>query len=168
LPIGSLIHGVVCTVLLAATMAAQGRMGAMMGSTPDPATMIPQHVVRLTSLLTLTTAQQAQATTIFTAAATSAQPIHTSLTAAQQSMQAAVKSNNTATIKTYATTIGQLMGELVEVHSSAQGAFYAILTADQKTKMDQTGSAGGPGFGMMGGGMGAGMMGAGGPPWMRH
>ena len=120
----------------------------------------------------LQTAQQAQATTIFTAAATSAQPIHTSLTAAQQSMQAAVKSDNGTDIKTYATTIGQLMGELVEVQSKAQGAFYAILTADQKTKMDQTAAGGhGPGMmgpGMMGGGMGAGMMGAGGPPWMRH
>lgn len=162
-----------CTVLLAATMAAQGRFGAMAGSAPDPATMVPRHVAALTSLLTLTAAQQTQATGIFTIAATAALPIHNNLATAQQSMQAAVKSNATASITQLATTIGSLTGQLVGVHNHAQAAFYTILTSDQQAKMNQTASAGGRGPGMMGGGvmgggMGAGMMGAGGPPWMRN
>ena len=171
-----------CTILLAATMLAQPPGAPTTGSIPDPATMVSHRVAWLTSMLTLTVAQQAQATTIFTAAANAAQPIHTNLATAQESMPAAVKSNATATITQLATTIGSLTGQLVAVQNHAQAAFYALLTADQQTKMNQTGFAGGRGPGMMGGGMmgggmmggrmgggmGAGMMGAGGQPWMRN
>jgi hypothetical protein len=171
-----------CTILLAATMVAQPSGASTTGSTPDPAVMVTHRVAWLTSLLTLTVAQQNQATTIFTNAVNTAKPIHDNLATVEQSMQAAVKSNATATIAQLATTIGSLTGQLVAVHNQAQAAFYALLTADQQAKLNQTAPAGGRGPGMMGGGMmgghmmggrmgggmGAGMMGAGGPPWMRQ
>ena len=154
-------------ILVAATMVAQPPGASTTGSTPDPATMVSHRVAWLTKLLTLTAAQQTQATAIFTTAVNTALPIKGNLTTAQQSMQAAVKSNSTATIAQLATTIGSLTGQLADVHNRAQAAFYAILTADQQAKMDQSASGGrGPGM-MGGGGMGHGMMG-GGPPWMRN
>jgi|SRR5450755_1195262 hypothetical protein len=118
-----------------------------------------------------------RATAIFTTAASAALPIHDNLATAQQSIQAAVKSNATATVTQLATTIGSLTGQLVALQNHAQAAFYGLLTTDQQAKMNQFAPAGmmggsmmgcGMGAGMMGGGMGARMLGAGGPPWMRN
>jgi hypothetical protein len=65
-----------------------------------------------------------------------------------------VKSNNTATIDPLTTTIGSLTGQILDIQNKADAAFYAILTADQQTALNQShflngpGSFGpGPGFG---------------------
>jgi len=127
------------------------------GNPPDPATMIQMRVAYLTSLLSLTSAQQTQATTIFTNAYNSASSIKSSLQTDQQSLAAAVKANGTGTIDQLAATIGTLQGQLVAINAKADGAFYAILTSDQQTKYDSM-PHGGPGFGPGGPG------GPGGPP----
>src|ERR1700682_5693470 len=90
---------IVLTSLLAASMLAQ-RTGprAGGGTPPDPATMAQHQVERLTTLLSLTTAQASQATTIFTNAATAAAALQTTLHADHTSLQAAIKSNAAATI----------------------------------------------------------------------
>jgi Spy/CpxP family protein refolding chaperone len=144
----------VSAALAAAALSAQGRMGMGGGTPPDPATVVAQRVARLTTLLTLTAQQQTQATTIFTTATTSAQSIQTSIATAEQALQAAVKNGLTAEITHQATAIGTLHGQALDIQSRADAAFYAILTADQKTKLDQAGPmGGGRGMGMGRGGM---------------
>lgn len=112
--------------------------------------MIQMRVDRLTTLLALTDAQKAQATTIFTNALSSGQSIHASLQADQQTLATAVKANDTATIHQVANLMGTLQGQLTAINATADAAFYAILTVDQKTKYDAL-PHGGPGFGPPGG-----------------
>ena len=126
---------------------------------PDPATMVAHQVARLTALLDLTTAQANQATSIFTAAATASTPLQTALGAYHTSLQTAVKSNSTGTIDQVAGQIGVAQGQLVDIQSKAQAAFYATLTSTQQTKLDTLG----PGIGGPGGPGGPGGHGPGGP-----
>jgi Spy/CpxP family protein refolding chaperone len=147
-------------VLLSATLLAQGPR-ANGGAPPDPATMVANRVARLTTLLSLTTAQASQATTIFTNAVTATAALQTTLATDRDSLKTAVKSNLTSTIDQLAASIGTLQGQSLGIQSKADAAFYAILTADQKTKFDQLGDHGGPGFGGPGG---PGPHGRGGPP----
>ena len=135
-------------VLLAATMMAQRPFNsrAQGGTPPDPATAAQHQVARLTTLLTLNTAQQSQATTIFTNSLTAIAGLQTTLNTDRQSLEAAVKSNATSTIDQVAASIGLLEGQALAIQKKADAAFYAILTSDQQTKLDQLGSFGG-GFG---------------------
>ena len=117
---------------------------------PTPAGMAQHEVQRYTTLLTLTPAQVEQATTIFTTEATARQNSRSSEHAAHQAMEAAIKSNDTATIQSTATTLGQMEGEMLAAHAAAQAQFYATLTADQKSKfseLQQEHLMGGPGHG---------------------
>src|ERR1700755_1855122 len=75
---------------------------------PDPAAMIQRQVERLTTTLSLTSAQQAQATTLLTHAHTANQSIMTSLQQARTSLNAAIKSNDTTSIATLTAQIGTL------------------------------------------------------------
>jgi len=123
-------------LLLAASVFAQGP-----GNPPSPA----NHVARLTTLLNLTAAQQAQATTIFTNEQTAIAALETQTKTAHTNLSAAIKSNQTATIDTLATQIGSLHSQTLNIQSKAQAAFYAILTADQQTKYDSLPTRGGRG-----------------------
>jgi len=116
------------------------------GSAPTPADMAQPRVQFLTRQLSLTDAQQQQATTIFTNSATAAATVRESLQTARQSLKDAVKANNTATIDQLASTIGGLDGQQTAIDAKADAAFYQILTADQKTKFDSAAGRG-PGFG---------------------
>lgn len=121
---------------------------------PDPAAMVQRQVDRLTHSLSLTTAQQGQATTIFTAAQTANQTVMTDLRQAHTSLAAAIKSNDTNSIATLSTQIGTLTGQMTANTAKADAAFYAILTPDQQAKYT-------PGVGGFGGGFGG--RGPGGP-----
>jgi Spy/CpxP family protein refolding chaperone len=120
---------------------------------PTPAAMAQHEVQRYTTLLTLTPAQVEQATTIFTTEATARQTSRASERTAHQAMEAAIKSNDTATIQSTATTMGQMAGEAMAARALAQAQFYAILTGDQKTKFGELEKEhmmmGGPGHGLM-------------------
>ncbi len=129
------------------------------GTAPSPATMVQRQVARLTKQLTLNASQQAQATTIFTTEATANQPIMASLKTARTSLTAAMTSNNTADIATIAGQIGTLEGQLLTNSSTANAAFYAILTPTQQSEYGVHGGYGGHGFG----GPGAAFRGRGGP-----
>jgi Spy/CpxP family protein refolding chaperone len=117
---------------------------------PSPATMAQHQVQRYTTLLSLTPAQVEQATTFFTTEATAHQNSRAGERTAHQALEAAIKANDTATIQSTATTLGQMEGEMLAAHALARAQFYAILTADQKTKfgeLEQEHMMGGPGFG---------------------
>jgi len=135
--------------LLATTMIAQGPFGDLTSSTPpDTATIVANRVARLTKLLALTTAQAAQATTIFTNSLNAITPLQTTLSTDRTSLAAAVKTNSISTIDQLSASIGSLNGQILDIQSKADAAFYAILDATQKTTLDASHTGrGGRGFG---------------------
>jgi Spy/CpxP family protein refolding chaperone len=135
------------------TLAASLAFAQTSSNTPTRGNGIQHRIAILTTLLTLTTAQQQQATTIFTNAATAAMPVRTSMKTAHESLQTAVTGNDVAAIDTNATTIGTLTAQLTSIEATAKAAFYQILTPAQQTKFTQFEAQG---HGGMGGGMGAG------------
>jgi hypothetical protein len=108
--------------------------------------MVAHQVARLTKLLTLTTTQASEATTIFTNALTATTPLRTTLSTDRASLQAAIKSNATGTIDTLAASIGTVNGQILAIQSKADAAFYAILTSAQQAILDASGGFRG-GFG---------------------
>jgi hypothetical protein len=121
-------------LLLAASAFAQGP-----GNPPSPA----GQVARLTTLLTLTVAQQTQATAMFTSEQTAIAPIQTQVQTARTSLTAAVKGNQSTTIDALAAQLGTYEGQIASIRSKTQAAFYAILNADQQTKYDSLPAAAG-------------------------
>jgi Spy/CpxP family protein refolding chaperone len=114
----------------------------------DPAAMVQRQVERLTQTLSLTSAQQAQATTIFTAAQTTNQAAMTSLREAHTSLAAAIKNNDANAIATLSSQIGTLTAQMTATTAKADAAFYATLTPDQQAKYTPgAGFGGGRGFG---------------------
>jgi Spy/CpxP family protein refolding chaperone len=117
---------------------------------PSPATMAQRQVQRYTTLFSLTPAQAEQATAIFAAEATTEQNSRASERTAHQALEAAIKANDTATIQSTATTLGQMSGEMMAAHALARAQFYALLTTDQKTRysqLEEEHMVGGPGRG---------------------
>jgi hypothetical protein len=149
-----IVKATLLTSLMTAGLMAQRPFGALTtGSPPDPATMVANQVSRLTSLLSLSASQAAAANTIFTNAQAAISPLETTLNTSWTSMQAAIKANATTTIDQLSTSIGVTTGQITAIQNKADAAFYALLTADQKTKLDATGGFGGrgPGGGRPGG-----------------
>jgi Spy/CpxP family protein refolding chaperone len=87
--------------------------------------------------LNLTSAQQQQADTIFSEARQKAQPIRQEIRQNREALYAAVKANNTAEIERLSSHQGALQGAALAVRSEATAKFYAMLTAEQRTKWDQ-------------------------------
>jgi len=131
---------------------------------PDPAEMVQHRVNFLTEKLGLSPAQQQQATTIFTNAATNEKPTHDQMKAAHESLQSAVTKNDSAAIDQAANSIANLMAQSISAHAKAEAAFYQTLTPDQQAKYSQLRHHGpgmhGFGFGFQHGGPGS----PGGPP----
>jgi predicted Zn-dependent peptidase len=131
-------------------------------SPPTIADIVANQVAHLTTLLDLTSSQQALATTIFTTQQTGLQALQTPMQTAQTALQTAVTSNSGADLSAAAAQIGSLTAQQVLIQSTGDAAFYAILTADQQTKYTELNKPGqgGPGQGPGQGGPG----GPGGPP----
>ena len=139
---------IILAAMFTVTLAAQRPFGVLTsGSPPDTATMVQNQVSRLTSLLSLTTSQASQATTIFTNAANAITPLQTQISADYTSLAGAVKSNTTATIDQLASQIGSLQGQIIDIQNKADAAFYAILTSSQQATLNQTNFPGRGGFG---------------------
>src|SRR4051812_4858431 len=120
--------------------------GGSLGSAQTSADAVARRLQFLTTLLTLTTSQASQATTIFTNEAAAVTAIQTNLDTARTSLKTAIQSNSTAQIDQLSSQIGTYQGQLLAADSKAEAAFYALLTADQKTKYDAIGAGhGGPG-----------------------
>ncbi len=101
---------------------------------PSPTQMAQHQVQRYTTLLSLTSAQVEQATTIFAAEATAHSGAWASEKAAHQALDAAIKANDKETIQSTAAKLGQMSGEMMASHALAQAQFYALLDGDQKAK----------------------------------
>jgi Spy/CpxP family protein refolding chaperone len=117
---------------------------------PSPAQMAQHQVQRYTTLLSLNPAQVEQATTFFTAEASAHSNARANERTAHEALEAAIKSNDKETIQSTAATLGQMSGEMLAAHSLTRAQFYAILTAEQKTKfseLEEEHMMGGPGHG---------------------
>jgi Spy/CpxP family protein refolding chaperone len=99
--------------------------------------MAAHHVKTLTTLLSLTSAQQQQATTIYTNAAKAEQTAHESEKDARTSLRTAIKSNDTETIDQVSNTIAQATAQMTSIRAKADAALYQILTADQQSKLTE-------------------------------
>ena len=120
---------------------------------PTPEEMAQHEVSRYTTLLSLSSQQEADATTVFTTAATTESTLRTNERTTHQTLQAVIKTDDAAAIEQAATTLGQINGEMLAARALAQAKFYSTLTADQKTKFaelergfhgEHGGPAGGP------------------------
>ena len=105
---------------------------------PPPTDLGRRHVNVLNILLTLTTGQQDQATTIFTDAATAEATSRESLKATYQSLQDAVANHDSAAIDRISLTIGTLNAQVTALEAKADAALYEILTPEQQTKFKQS------------------------------
>ncbi len=104
----------------------------------------------LAGYLSLTDTQKAQAKTIFDAASTASTTAQGQSTAAHDALKAAIKANAIdSEIDRLAAAVGVIHGQLTGIQAKASVKFYALLTAEQKTKYDALGDrqGGGPGRG---------------------
>ncbi|HUQ93461.1 MAG TPA: Spy/CpxP family protein refolding chaperone [Bryobacteraceae bacterium] len=124
---------------VAATLSFAQHPGHKRGGTPpDPAAMVERRVTQLSASLSLTEDQKEKATTIFTNASTAAQSLRSTLKTTHESLADAVKTNNTAAIDQFSATLGNLTGQLAAIQGKADAAFYAVLTADQQSKFNES------------------------------
>jgi len=140
------------TVLAAGAILAQGPInhefggggtppGPTSANPPDVATIVAREVTFLTKLLTLTNGQQTQATTIFTNALNSITPLQTTINTAQTALNTAIKANDTKSITTQSTAIGNAQGQILAIQAGADASFYALLTTAQQTTLNGLGDA---------------------------
>jgi Spy/CpxP family protein refolding chaperone len=117
----------------------------------NPAAMIDHRVNMMSTVLTLTSAQQTQVRTILTNEATAESGFRTSMKAAHTNLKTAIQSNDTASIEQISTQIGNITAQSIASHAKAEAAIYQLLTPEQQTKAAQLpellGGPGGPGFG---------------------
>jgi Spy/CpxP family protein refolding chaperone len=141
-------------VFAAPAVFAQDNDAATTAAPNDPGRaehMIQHRVSYLTTVLSLTSAQQTQVTNILTSAEPNRATIHASMKTAHTNLQNAIHSNDAAAMEAAANSIGTLTAQETLAHAKTEAAIYQVLTADQQTKMAQLetegGHRGGPGFG---------------------
>src|SRR3954466_11755992 len=98
--------------LLTSTVVTSFLYAQRSGNPPSAADMVQHRVSMLARQLTLTDAQQQQATTIFTNSANASTAARDGLKTARQTLSDAVKNNNTAAIDQAAATIGSLTAQM--------------------------------------------------------
>ncbi|MGC2696833.1 MAG: Spy/CpxP family protein refolding chaperone [Candidatus Angelobacter sp.] len=121
---------------------------------PDPAEMVQHHIDHLTKALSLTPAQQQQATSLLTQVQNNFKTLQDQLRTAHESLQAAIQKNDTAAIEQISNSIGNLTAQQTITHAKAMATFYQTLTPEQQGKFTQMFSEHGPrmhGHGGMGG-----------------
>lgn len=122
---------------VAAQLASAQVRGGMAGAQADPARLVEARVSMLAQALSLSDAQKQQAKKLFLDAQEAGRRYRDEIQVARQELQTAVKANDLAAIERSARDIGSATGEITAIDARAQAAFYALLTAEQKTKYDQ-------------------------------
>jgi len=114
------------------------------------AKMIQHRVNYLTTVLSLTPAQQTQVTNIISSAATSKSSASSSMKTAHTNLQNAIHSNDAAAMEQAANSISSVIAQKMLARAKVEAAIYQVLTPEQQTKMSQLeteGHHGGRGFG---------------------
>ncbi|MBL8234063.1 MAG: Spy/CpxP family protein refolding chaperone [Bryobacterales bacterium] len=92
----------------------------------------------LAGYLSLSETQRTQAQAIFTAAETAGETARGQLEAARTSLNTAIKANATdAELDRLSAAMGVIHGQMTAIQAKASAKFYALLTAEQKTKYDE-------------------------------
>jgi hypothetical protein len=99
---------------------------------PTPATQAARAVARLTRRLVLTVAQQATATTLFTAEYTTLATLPASVVTAKAALLAAILVNDPVAIAAAANQLGSLHAQALIAEATASAGLYAILTSTQQ------------------------------------
>lgn len=143
------------TALMASAMFAQTTDTA--ATKPDPAA---RRTAMLTRMLNLDASQQTQVKAILADAATANQNSQTQLKDLHTKLITAVKNNDSGGISAITQQMSAPRQQMDAARASSAAKIYALLTADQKAKVDDglemlIGMGGGPGMGGPGGpGMG--------------
>jgi Spy/CpxP family protein refolding chaperone len=123
-------------------------------SAPTQATrsakMIQHRVNYLTTVLSLTPAQQTQVTNIISSETTSKSSASSSMKTARTNLQNAIHSNDAAAMEQAANSMSSLIAQKMLARAKVEAAIYQVLTPEQQTKMSQLeteGHHGGRGFG---------------------
>lgn len=120
-------------VLLAAAMSAQTTAPAKPQHQRNPQMMMQ----KLTSDLNLTADQQAKAQAIFDQSRQQRKALAPKLREERGAVLNAIKTDNTRQIDRVIQENSQVNAQAREIHAKAMAKFYAMLTPDQKAKMDQ-------------------------------
>ena len=121
-------------LLFSATVLAQGRGG----HGPGPGGPRGNRIDFLATVLSLTDAQKTQATAIFEAAETASNSLRETQALQRTALNDAAKSNAAdASIDQLAATLGATSGQLAAIQAKAFAKFYALLTTEQRTKLDE-------------------------------
>ena len=154
----ALILALACAMLAAPAMFAQAPAADAPpeNSAARGQRMIQHRLAYMTTVLTLTTAQQTQVKNVLTAAVTNGASTHGSMKTAHDSLKTAIHANDAAGMEQAATTIGNLMAQEELARAKTEAAIYQLLTPEQQTKMaalESEGHRGGPGRGPGGPGL---------------
>jgi Spy/CpxP family protein refolding chaperone len=128
--------------LMTAMLAAFSLCTTILPALAQSGTRVPEanRLDFLAGYLSLTDTQKTQATTIFTAAATATATAQGQRTAAQAALTAAIKINaSDSELDRLSAALGVIHGQITAIQAKASAKFYALLTADQKTKFDALG-----------------------------
>jgi periplasmic protein CpxP/Spy len=118
--------------------------------------MIQHRLAYMTTVLSLTTAQQTQVKSVLTAAVANGSTTHGSMKTAHDNLKTAIHANDPAGMEQAASTIGNLMAQEELARAKTEAAIYQLLTPEQQTKMTALESEehhGGPGRGPGGPGL---------------
>lgn len=108
------------------------------GHGPGPGGPRGNRIDFLATVLSLTDAQKTQATAIFEAAETASTPLRETQATQRTALNDAAKSNAAdAVIDQLAATLGATSGQLAAIQTKAFAKFYALLTTEQRTKLDE-------------------------------
>ncbi|HET8550287.1 MAG TPA: Spy/CpxP family protein refolding chaperone [Bryobacteraceae bacterium] len=139
---------VLATLAAATCLVAQTGPAPEARTPPTPEEIAARRVQHLTRLLDLTTAQQESAATIFTEEARAMLAARPAVRTAHQAMRDAVRNTGLdSDIERAAAQIGNAHTQIATIEGKAQARFRALLTAEQKAKLDSARSRGmhGPG-----------------------
>lgn len=96
--------------------------------------MTPAFVNSTETVLGMTPTQKDETQTAFEQARQKTMPIEQELRSTRQSLESAIRSDDTAQIQRLATVEGQEIGQLAAIRSTAVANVYKTLTPDQRTK----------------------------------
>jgi Spy/CpxP family protein refolding chaperone len=125
---------------------------ALMAQTADTTPTVPsgatraahmvQRVSYLTTVLSLTSVQQTQVTSILTSATTNRSAVRASMKTAHTNLQNAIHSNDAAAMEQASNSIATLIAQQMLARAKTEAAIYQVLTPEQQTKMSQLESEG--------------------------
>jgi Spy/CpxP family protein refolding chaperone len=152
----------VLTILLASAISAPVMLAqapANSGNGHNGANRVARQIKYLTTMLDLSSDQQAQLTTVFTNANAADQPLHQSLRAARQQFEAD-RQSNPGNLTADADAVSKIQSQLMVNNATTDAQVKGILSAAQYTKYQ---GLHGRGAGGWGGGRGDGGPGGPGP-----